>query len=225
VADDDLDSTLPDTLSAGERLFPPVTSLERHTADLEWEWVGDARYIDGFRRAAQVLADHVIRPRGEGSQAPGNFAAEILVMPILYCYRHWIEARLKDLWILGGQWKGDEVDPRKTHDLSVLWRHARPALEDAFPTSDREELDRVEAIVLELAAADPEAVAFRYSHGKKGQPTLSAIRQIDVEHVRGVMDKVAMTLDGCAAGMRHMLDERAEQRRGMRGSTRPRHRN
>jgi hypothetical protein len=52
----------------------------------------DYRYVEGFRRAAEVLGEHAAAHRTD---------VDALAMPILFCYRQWMELRLKDLWVVG----------------------------------------------------------------------------------------------------------------------------
>jgi hypothetical protein len=187
---------LPEPLTENDRLFADVGPWEA-TAPLNWDFLGEYRYVEGFKRAAEVLSEHVLEHRSE---------VDLLVMPVLFGFRHWAELRLKDLWMLGGRLRGESVDPMGTHDLKVLWRHVRPVLEEAWPTGDPAELDRLGDVLTELAEADPRAEAFRYARDRAGNKTLPAeLAQINVHNVRQVMEKVALLLDGAAIGLEELL--------------------
>jgi hypothetical protein len=197
--DDELEWLRFDPLEEGASVFadgPPEYDAQRSKN----QYSAAAFYADGFRRAGEVLGKHAL---AQSHDIP------TLVMPILYCYRHWLELRLKYLVLLGGEWNDETLKQENTHDLATLWGLVRPTIEDAYPNDDRDELDRVEAVVLELAKADPSpGVAFRYSHYKAGRPTLASIAKINVKTVVDVMEKVGATLDGASAGMEEMLDQR-----------------
>src|SRR4051794_7302699 len=72
--------------------------------------------------------------------------ADLLVFPILFAYRHWLELQLKSIITLGQRWRSEEVKPMHTHKLDVLWPIARAAIETAFP-DDPADLDTIASIV------------------------------------------------------------------------------
>jgi hypothetical protein len=188
-------------LEEGDRLFNTAGAWE-HTTRLDWDFLRDYRYVGGFERAAEVLAEHVARHRAD---------ADALTMPLLFCYRHWVELRLKDLWVLGGRMRGDAVDPLATHDLRVLWRHVRPVIEEAWPDGDRAELDRLEVVLHELADVDgPKGDGFRYAYRRSGDPSLDDALVIDLANVKSVMVGVGLLLNGAAEGIHEMIDLRRE---------------
>ena len=168
---------------------------------LGWEFLREYRYVEGFRRAAEVLGDHVAEHRSD---------VEALTMPILYCYRHWAELRLKNLWMLGGRMRGEDVDALRTHDLEVLWRNARPIIEEVWPAGDAAELDGLETILLELANIDARGEGFRYPLDTKGEATLPSDLSINLYNVRRVMAKVELLIEGAAEGIEVALQQRAD---------------
>jgi hypothetical protein len=81
----------------------------------------DYRYVEGFRRAAEVLGQHAVAHR---------YDVDALAMPILFSYRQWMELRLKELRVIGR--KLDDQEPGASH-------HARLAdLVESCQTDDRE---------------------------------------------------------------------------------------
>ena len=193
----------PGDLQDGDRLFNAGGPWQ-FNARMAWDFLRDYRYVQGFERAAEALGDHVAEQRGD---------VDALAMPILFCYRQWIELRLKDLWLQGGSLREVDVDPLRTHDLRVLWRHVRPMIEEAWPDGDREELDRLETILHELADLDgPRGTGFRYATDRDGRASLPVDLDINLQNVRTVMQKVARLLEGAAEGVGMMLEHRAEMR-------------
>lgn len=194
---------LPGDLQDGDRLFNAGGPWQ-FSARMEWEFLRDYRYVQGFERAAKVLGDHVAEHRSD---------VDALAMPILFCYRQWVELTLKDLWLEGGKLREVSADPLLTHDLRVLWRHVRPIIEDAWPEGDRAELDRLEVILHELADSDgPKGTGFRYATDTTGEASLPGDLDINLHNVRAVMQKVARLLDGAAEGVAEMVEYQAEMR-------------
>ena len=92
------------------------------------------------------------------------------------------------------------------HDLRVLWAKARLGIEAAFP-QEPETLDRIEAIIGEIANLDPIGQSFRYSHGRDEKVNLPpTLTRVNVAHIATVMLKVAIQLEGAEAGMHEMID-------------------
>jgi hypothetical protein len=151
----------PGPLKPGERLFID-TGQHRETAMINYSLTED-RYIISYREAAEALTAHVMQ----------GGVSDLLVFPILFAYRHWLELELKSLITLGQRWRGEDIKPMRTHKLGVLWPLARAAIEATFP-DDPADLDTVASIVDELAAVDPASTSFRYARDRKGQVNLPA---------------------------------------------------
>lgn len=131
--------------------------------------------------------------------------SDLLVFPILFAYRHWLELQLKSLIGLGQRWRGERVRPMHTHKLEALWPPARKAIEAAFP-DDPADLDTVGSIVDELVAVDPESMSFRYARDRRGKVNLPAgLERVNIAHIATVMLQVGILLDGAADGMAEML--------------------
>lgn len=75
-------------LEPGERLFD--TGEYREMAMIDYSLTED-RYIVSYREAGEVLTTHVIQ----------GGMSDLLVFPILFAYRHWLELELKSLITLG----------------------------------------------------------------------------------------------------------------------------
>lgn len=190
---DDFGNWDPGPLEPGERLFID-TGSHREMAMVDYSLTED-RYILSYREAGEVLTARVMQ--GE--------MADLLVFPILFAYRHWLELQLKSIIALGQRWRSEEVKPMHTHKLEVLWPIAREAIQTAFP-DDPADLDTVASIVDELVAIDPESMSFRYSRDRKGQINLpTGLERINIGHVASVMQKVGLLLDGAADGIADML--------------------
>lgn len=190
---DDFGNWDPGRLETGERLFRD-TGEHMEMAMVDYS-LTEERYIASYREAGEVLATDVMQ----------DGMSDLLVFPILFAYRHWLELELKSLITLGQRWRGENVEPVQTHRLDVLWRLARAGIEAAFP-NDPADLDTIESIVDELVSVDPESMSFRYAHDPKGQVNLpSGLERVNIGHIATVMLQVGILLDGAIDGMADML--------------------
>ena len=69
----------------------------------------------GYKYAADILVEALGEEMGQGKQ-------DYLVYPIGYCYRHYLEVRLKEIIQMGG------YEYPKGHDLLCLWNKALPIM-------------------------------------------------------------------------------------------------
>lgn len=183
----------PGPLQPDEKLF---IDMGRHAemACLDYD-LSEGRYIVSFREAGEVLTTYVMQ---HGMQ-------DLLLFPILFSYRHWLELQLKSLIALGARWRDEQPEPVHTHKLEVLWPRARAAIEQAFP-EDPADLDTVEYVIDELIEIDPESMSFRYARDRKGKTNLpEGLARVNVAHIAMVMLQVGMVLDGAATGMEEMI--------------------
>jgi hypothetical protein len=182
IVDDD--PGLPGHLQPGDRLRALV-GASRFETDLA-HWLPEQPYNEGFRRAAEILGDHI-------SRFPDDIAD--LTMPLMYCYRHSVELRLKHLWTVAGWLEPGAAEPLKGHDLRTLWHKVTPILSQRVPPhrSDLSELATADIIVLEIAEPDPWGEGFRYPEKLKrfgGGPTLPSDVRINLENVGTIMPKL-----------------------------------
>jgi hypothetical protein len=197
-----------DPLGPDDRLFNTGGPWQSNVkADMPF--LRDYRYVEGFRRATELLGEHALAHRVD---------VDALAMPILFCYRQWMELRLKDLLVAGRKLAEEEAEPLYTHDLNVLWRRVRPIIEKAWADEGRDALDPLEAVINELAELDgPTGTGFRYALDRSGGPSLPDDLQINLQNVAMVMAKVGILLDGAAEGIGQMLEWQREMYDDFRG--------
>lgn len=74
------------------------------------QWLG---YVDGYRKAARLMANHVSETQRD---------QDYLVWPFVLCWRHHIELQLKNLIVLLRAYTREYAEPRKpTHSIAKLW--------------------------------------------------------------------------------------------------------
>jgi len=112
-----------------------------------------------------------------------------LVYPILFNYRHGLEAAMKWTIELYGSLANVELD-ELDHDLWHLWEKCRAILQSVPRPHDDEALRAVEQIVKDFHDVDKNALAFRYSKNKRGATMLLPDKPIELQNLQHVMEAV-----------------------------------
>ena len=131
-----------------------------------------------------------------------EYSSDTLTLPIVFLYRHYVELTLKDLVSMGNEKYGKPSTPylRKIlngHRIDLLWQELKPLLQQIHPTEKSEEIEAVEACLLEFSKVDESSMSFRYPVDKKKNPTLKsnlhlrALEYIDVHHLAEKMESMS----------------------------------
>ena len=147
--------------------------------------------VVGYKRAGDTLIQGLIE----------NGRDDALIYPIAFCYRHYIELKLKDLIDLMDRW--DEVDKsyKNNHNLDELWSIILPRVDEGDYRDQQEAFQAVGQCIAELHKVDARGTGFRYMQQLE-------ISQVDLLNLRSVMDRVAMFLDSLADYIEHAIDSR-----------------
>ena len=142
---------------------------------------------DGFKKAADLSVEQSTRDRMD---------RDMLIFPIIYNYRHFIELSLKYLIDAYGDFV--EISPIwNTHDLSKLWK----TLIDLFKRYGVDEVDEATSIVGEFIAEfdrlDPGSFHFRYPKDRDGNLIQIDRELFDLKHFFYTMDKIWSYFNGC----------------------------
>ena len=135
----------------------------------------------GFKMAADKLVDIAMKEPDY---------TDYLVYSVGYLYRMYIELRLKDIIEIVKQVS------KTGHNLEELWKEAKPMMESSSQWFDDQELEAIEEKVREFSKIDPFSDAWRYSRNMKREPTLKDIRNVDLRHLKQVIDSISTALDG-----------------------------
>lgn len=124
-------------------------------------------------------------------------------MPVMYCYRHAVELRLKHVWTVAAWLRETAAQPLTGHDLRTLWREVKPILSQRIPPHRRglSELDTAEIVLHELAELDPRGEGFQYPEKRGGGPSLQPDVSVNLHNVWTVMPKLLEFFDDAAAGI------------------------
>lgn len=158
-------------------------------------------YIEGYKRAAEILAEQVQVER---------FSLDYLVYPILFLYRQYLELEMKYLIRNGGQLLGEDTAFPKDHDISGLWVLCRQILTRIWPDGSENDLEEVGRLIKEFSRTDSRSMAFRYPEDKKGNFFLGSISHINIRNVKEIMARLARLLGGSQLGVTELLAVKKE---------------
>ena len=127
------------------------------------------------------------------------------VYPVMFLYRHYLEIRLKHVFITLTKFQGSSIDFPKGHDLKVLWGKVRPLMEKEWHTPDYfTYYDDIGDRLGELQDADIDSDGFRYPVSKSNAPSLKNIPNpyaphkpvINLKQAKDVVAAMSQILDG-----------------------------
>jgi len=158
-------------------------------------------YVDGYKDAADVLAERILAER---------LVIDVLIYPLAYLYRHHVELVLKTVIIIGSAYAEEEPPDYGHHRLKELWRDARRYIRMFWQTADPEPLDAAGSLVAEFDRLDMGSFAFRYPVTKKGGDALPNVTHINVRHFAEMASRLGFFLTCCMTGMDVELDAKQE---------------
>jgi hypothetical protein len=169
-------------------------------------------YTEGYRRGARLLVEYVVdRARDQ----------DYLVYPVIFLYRHHIELALKNiimqaLYLLGRKLSSTEKTHLEQHRLDLLWADLKPILKGLCETArwkplDSEDVEGIDNHIRQLSELDPDSYRFRYTHSKKGDPSLPPeVKQINLRHFAELIEHLVDYLGGMDTALYSLLDFKAE---------------
>lgn len=187
--------SLPEWPRTGDKLF--TAGNGRKAAWLWRSGSGFSRYAIGYKEAADALIDRALET---------DRGYDLQFYPIAFLYRQYLELRLKQLLITGGNVVYYESKLAHGHDLRRHWAEVRNILESVWPDTQAEEMDALGKCIEEFCQLDPNSTSFRYPVDTAGNPTLSGLDQVDLENLKSVMDRISSFLDAASDGLGAVLD-------------------
>lgn len=153
---------------------------------------GDQWYSFGtsYRLAADALAAAI-------EQRPGT--ANVLTLPLIYLYRHYIELRLKSLLLDAGELLDDPQQVPPAHYLVTLWHRVRSLLLKVDRSSEGPWLERADAVIHQFDALDDGSFSFRYPVDKDNNASFDTPLRICPAVVKRVVDELSIVLEGASA--------------------------
>lgn len=118
-----------------------------------------------------------------------------LACAMIFCFRQFIEVRLKELVYMGRKELFETPDFQKQHSLSNLFKdYINSVLPKLDPNYDKCMVDNVKCLIDEFNSIDPKSTSFRYPVEKKLKPTLN-IPNLNLDNFKEVMDKLSNYFD------------------------------
>ena len=147
-----------------ESIFSPHHSW-RNNAYVEPDW---GLYVSGYKEAADSIVDNA-----------EEFGVDLLVYPVLFLYRHFLEIGLKyDLIVLRRYFREPPKLPTH-HRLDILWQEIRSLSEREWNSEEHTEYyDAMGHRINEFQQVDNQSFAFRYPVTKQNTSTLDNLPDV-----------------------------------------------
>jgi len=142
-------------------------------------------YADGYKHSAEILVRECIADRTLN---------DIVVFPIVFLYRQYIELRLKEIIINLLYCTNGSKDFPTHHRIDELWKDFIRLYDSLGEDTSDKYLQNAACVIKELSAADPVSMAFRYPVDKKGNDLLD-LTHINIRNFGEVMERLANLLD------------------------------
>ena len=158
-------------------------------------------YCMGYWRAADSLVDHLTQTRDPSARRPYAAYWESQAYAALFLYRHYLELRLKELFLAYG---GNPTKINNEHVLlniwGEVWKQAEDARSEELSIDSLKDLEAAENIIVQFDDIDRKSEVFRYPNDKKGKITLPRM-QIDIVRLKEALGWLSQVLDGWSAGI------------------------
>ena len=154
-------------------------------------------YASGYKRSADILIEHIRQQESD---------QDLLVYPVIFLYRHYIELMLKAIITIGQRVEGCDVQIPPHHKLENLWDDAKKIIRTHFPEADNP-ASIVGNQILEFAKLDNSGEECRYPVLKSGEPSLEQLDKIDLENFSQVIDRISVYLDTTYSMLHDYLQE------------------
>lgn len=183
-----------------DKLFKEFNEDCRHNAIVRTGIDKFFLFSEGYKTAAKKLFE----------QLDGNaYDANILVYPLIFLNRQFLELRLKEL-ITGLNFTiSHEYKFSNGHDLKQIWDTYKSLAIQIVGNNipDKEMLQNVENLIIEFNAIDPKSFSFRYpvDTSKDRNPSLS-ITNIDLLNFMTTMKKLYNFFDTQSDMVFHLID-------------------
>ncbi|GAB6904200.1 conserved hypothetical protein [Desulfosarcina cetonica] len=160
-------------------------------------------YTMGYKEAADILAKYVLQ---------SQCFQDILIYPIIFLYRQYIELRLKEIIQEGRNFLGDEGSYPKHHRLHHLWDTVKSIIMRIYNLSDEpNEFDLIGKLVSDFKKFDPDSSSFRYPAGRRGNKPLKEISYINIRQFVDVINEISIFLEGVSSEISVFIDHNHER--------------
>jgi hypothetical protein len=185
-------------------------TLQGFMDSLAWEY----DYRDGFFWGADnMLRDFLNREQLQGAEPDRSFFG--ITLPILYCYRHYIEVSLKkliDAYSLMSELPVN-VDTKNEHSLLPLLNEAKRHMTFlSTPSPEDKEIDvNAETIISTFNQFDSSSQTFRYRVSRNGEANEDRLPRVNFENLLTTMRALRNYFDSLIDNSGLIAEYRAEQ--------------
>jgi len=158
-------------------------------------------YCMGYWRAADALIDHLTQARDSSVCRPYAAYWESQAYPALFLYRHYLELRLKELFLAYG---GNLAEVNSEHRVLEIWKKVREqdeaATSEPLAPDSLKDLQTAENIIVQFDEIDKKSQVFRYPKDRIGQSTLPRM-QVDLVRLKEALGWLSQFFDGWSVGV------------------------
>ncbi len=183
---------------ATKELFGPVAGSGLNVS-LDTFGHGFLVYAIGYKSAGDTLVQSLRRSD-----------KQVLVFPVCYLYRHYLELMIKGLTRLANSILNGRAVYQGGHPLDELWKECRPLLEKAMPRCSKESFSGVGKCIEAFASIDFDGEFFRYPENIQRRPWSQYGERINLQKIHDAVSDAAECLDNYYLEMNSMLEHRAE---------------
>lgn len=163
-------------------------------ACVSWSHDSIGLYIDGYRKAADDLAHKVVESSRD---------QDILVYPIVFLYRQYIELQLKRIIRESKILLYQGNDFPQHHRIRDLWNDAKGLMRNIIKKVDssakdyitKKDVDLIDKIISDFVEVDPDSFSFRYPKDKDGNNNLDGVTHINIRNLHDQMDLLTEQLE------------------------------
>jgi hypothetical protein len=162
-------------------------------------------YVCGYKEAADRLTCGI---------DAGQHGQDMLVFPILFLYRQYLELSIK------GQIRECQLllriersgNPKSEgHDLVKLWRCLQQLLTHVYPSLPNSATSEIDRVVSAFMKHDPHGDAARYPLTTSGQRTLRDLPEVNLRHLAEEMSRADDAFTQIGGGIDWELDRRQNE--------------
>ena len=118
-----------------------------------------------------------------------------IVCVMVFCFRQFLEVRLKELAYMGRRELSEKPDFQEVHQLDTLFNdYASNVLPKLDSNYDSNMVDVVRGLTNEFNSTDPQSMNFRYPVDKNLKASLNK-PNLDIDNFKNVMDKLSNYFD------------------------------
>lgn len=167
-------------------------------------------YICGYKEAADRLTSGI---------DTGQHGQDMLVFPIIFLYRHYLElsikAQIRECQLLLGvkrpahpQSQAQRILASQGHDLDGLWKYLQQLMPQVYPTLPDSAVSEIDRVVTAFTRLDPHGDEARYPLTRFEQRTLPELHGINLRRLAEDVSRADVAFTQIGGGIDWEIDRR-----------------